>query len=113
MITDPIKTILERIDEAGKVKRPKQSEIFILSPKDIPQPKSMDKQLEKKTVAQLKKLAKAKGIKGSEKMRKTGLVDVLSAKDNKWNFAVGKKGNARVGKAKGARLAFDKKKPKK
>jgi hypothetical protein len=72
----------------------------------------MDKQLEKKTVTQLKKMAKAKGIKGADKMRKTGLVDVLG-KDTKMKFAVGKKGDARVGKGKGARLAFDKKKPKK
>jgi homoaconitase/3-isopropylmalate dehydratase large subunit len=106
MITDPIKTILERIEEAGKVKRPKQSEIFILSPKDI-SPNRMDKDLEKKSVKQLKAMAKAKGIKNYAKLRKSGLADVLG-KDNGKSFAVGKKGEARVGKKPGKRLAYEK-----
>jgi hypothetical protein len=108
MITDPIKTILEKIDEAGKVKRPKQCDIFILSPKDI-KPKRMDKALEKKTITQLKAMAKAKGIKNYAKLRKSGLVDVLG-KDNGKTFVVGKKGEARVGKKPGKRLAYEKKK---
>jgi hypothetical protein len=68
-----------------------------------------DKSLEKKTVAQLKRMAKANGIKYYSTMRKTGLVDVLGI-DNKKEFTVGKKGNARVGKAKGKKLADHKNK---
>ena len=61
-----------------------------------------DKRLEKKTVAQLRKMAKAKGARAkvADKMRKTGLVDVLG-KDNKKHFAVPKRGEARVGQIKG------------
>lgn len=68
-----------------------------------------DLKLEKKTVAQLKKMDKERGIKGYAKMRKTGLVDVLGV-DNEKEFAVGKRGNARVGKVKGKRLADHKNK---
>ena len=75
--------------------------------------KPTDKQLEKDTVTQLKKMAKQKGVrtKVADKMRKTGLVDVLG-KDNKKSFAVPKRGEARVGKKPGARLAFHNKKNK-
>jgi hypothetical protein len=53
-------------------------------------------------------MAKAKGIKNYvnvAKRRKSGLVDVLG-KDNGTSFAVGKKGDARVGKKPGKRLAL-------
>lgn len=70
--------------------------------------KPVDKQLKMKTVATLKKMAKKDGVRArvANKMRKTGLVDVLG-KDNKKTFAVPSKGEARVGKKPGKRLAFD------
>jgi hypothetical protein len=103
--------IIDIINPQSAPKKPKMKDIFILSSKNITKPVSMDKSLDKKTVVQLKKMAKAKGIKGYQTMRKTGLIDVLGVDDGK-HFAVqlGKKGNARVGKAKGKRLAFDKSK---
>jgi hypothetical protein len=101
--------IIDIINSQSAPKKPKMKDIFILSSKNITKPVSMDKSLDKKTVVQLKKMAKAKGIKGYQTMRKTGLIDVLGVDDGK-HFAVGKKGNARVGKAKGKRLAFDKSK---
>eukprot|EP00035_Acanthoeca_spectabilis_P017875 m.377020 g.377020 ORF g.377020 m.377020 type:complete len:87 (-) comp16705_c1_seq2:1351-1611(-) len=44
--------------------KPKMKEIFILSSKSIPERmKPTDKQLEKETVTQLKKMAKRKGVR--------------------------------------------------
>ena len=105
--------LFDLINNPPKPKKPKMKDIFILKKGIAKSQPSMptDKQLEKKTVAQLRKMAKAKGVRANvaDKMRKTGLVDVLSM-DNKKHFAVPKRGEARVGKKTGARLAFHKKK---
>ena len=105
--------LFDLINNPPKPKKPKMKDIFILKKGIAKSQTSMptDKQLEKKTVAQLRKMAKAKGVRAkvADKMRKTGLVDVLGM-DNKKHFAVPKRGEARAGKRAGARLAFHKKK---
>ena len=97
-----------------KPKKPKMKDIFVMpkkiSDKDITM--VSDKDLSKLTLVQLKKMAKQRGVKNFSSYRKSGLVDVLG-KDNKKQFAVPKKGGARVGQKRGARLAFDKPKKRK
>jgi hypothetical protein len=101
--------LMDLINNPPKPKKPKMKDIFIFK-KSISLSMS-NKELEKKTVVQLRKMAKEKGVSATvaNKMRKAGLVDVLG-KDNKMTFAVPKKGEARVGKQAGARLAYHKKK---
>lgn len=95
-------------------KKPKMKDIFVMpnkiSSKDIKM--VSDKDLSKLTLVQLKKIAKERGVKNYSSYRKAGLIDKLNV-DSKLKFSVPKKGEARVGKKKGAPLAFDKKKPKK
>jgi hypothetical protein len=71
-----------------------------------------DKDLTKLTLPQLQKMAKQIGVKNYSSYRTAGLIDRLS-KDNSMQFTVPKKGGARVGQKRGARLAFDKKPKKK
>jgi hypothetical protein len=91
-------------------KKLKMKDIFIM-PKNISTKNinmTSDKDLSKMTLPQLQKMAKSMGVKGYSTYRKAGLVDRI-LKDNKKEFAVPKKGEARVGQKRGARLAFDKK----
>ena len=92
-------------------KKPKMKDIFVMSKKISDKNIKMvsDSDLSKLTLVQLKKIAKQKGVKNYSSYRKAGLLDVL-LKDNAHEFAVPKKGGARVGKKRGARLAFDTKK---
>lgn len=92
-------------------KKPRMKDIFVMpkkiSDKDITM--VSDKDLSKLTLVELKKIAKQRGVKNYSSYRKAGLIDRLNT-DNKLHFSVPHKGGARVGKKRGARLAFDKKK---
>lgn len=92
-----------------KPKKTRMKDIFVMPKKISDKSITMvsDKELSKLTLAQLQKMAKQKGVKNYSSYRKAGLADVLG-KDNKKQFAVPHKGGARVGKKRGARLAFDK-----
>lgn len=104
---DILNTLVNDIER--KPKKIKNEDIFIIEKKISHNsikhmPSSHD--LQKKTVPELKKLAKASGLKNYSTYRKAGLISVLS-QDNKHHFTVPSKGQARVGAPKGARLAFD------
>jgi len=94
-------------------KKPKMKDIFVMPKKISDKNIKMvsDSDLSKLTLVQLKKIAKQNGVKNYSSYRKAGLVDRLN-KDSKLAFSVPHKGGARVGKKRGARLAFDTKKKK-
>jgi hypothetical protein len=97
-----------------KPKKLKMKDVFVIPKNILSKDIQMvsDKDLTKLTLPQLQKMAKQMGVKNYSSYRKAGLIDRLS-KDNSMQFTVPKKGGARVGQKRGARLAFDKKKPKK